>query len=157
MRLVEALDEAPLGSWMDAEAVLELETMKEDTVFQLEMILLDPFFDVKKRHLFSLLISKKSYGLLFFIWRWCLQHMLVAKNIVTDFSGDRSAHPERWLRCRTCGSRLITVGCHARSFFSRDGAQVEKIKIKGGCELNVSFGFIWFVLSFFVFHPSQLP
>ena len=30
MRLVEALDEAPFGSWMDAEAVLELESMKED-------------------------------------------------------------------------------------------------------------------------------
>ena len=30
MRLVEALDEAPYGSWMDAEAVLELESMKED-------------------------------------------------------------------------------------------------------------------------------
>ena len=30
MRLIEALDEAPFGSWMDAEAVLELESMKED-------------------------------------------------------------------------------------------------------------------------------
>lgn len=36
MRLVEALDEAPLGSWMDAEAVLELESMKEETAARLE-------------------------------------------------------------------------------------------------------------------------
>jgi len=36
MRLVEALDEAPYGSWMDAEAVLELESMKEETALRIE-------------------------------------------------------------------------------------------------------------------------
>lgn len=36
MRLVEALDEAPLGSWIDAEAVLELETMKEETAQRID-------------------------------------------------------------------------------------------------------------------------
>jgi len=36
MRLVEALDEAPLGSWIDAEAVLELEAMKEETAQRIE-------------------------------------------------------------------------------------------------------------------------
>jgi len=36
MKLVEALDEAPLGSWMDAEAVLELQSMKEETAARIE-------------------------------------------------------------------------------------------------------------------------
>ncbi|CAE7491638.1 unnamed protein product [Symbiodinium natans] len=36
MRLVEAIDASPIGNWMDAEAVLELEAMKEETSARLE-------------------------------------------------------------------------------------------------------------------------
>lgn len=36
MRLVEAMDASPIGNWMDAEAVLELQAMKEETLARIE-------------------------------------------------------------------------------------------------------------------------